>query len=469
MSKARYYFDKIERRDPAKRSVNRRVQDFDEIYRHNVPNTLIKQATRCVTCGIPRCEAGCPLTNRIADWSEMDADGQFLAASKTAFKTNPLPEVTGRICPKDQLCESQCILKNQFGAVTIGEIERFISECYYEGPLDEIDDAIIKNNMKVAVIGSGPAGFSCADFLSRLGYSVTVIERDAHPGGLLYYGIPTFKMEREIIHKRIKALQERGVEFQCNREFGQDVTLQAMKDSGFRAFFIGIGAKKEIDVPRVEGRASEHIITAYPFLTGENGNGDSLIKMKRKKVLVLGGGDTAMDCARTTIRKGAREVTCVYRESEDIRPGSRREYETAQEEGIRMVDRFSPVEFTAGKDGRVKGVTFVKIDCSETDENGCLIFKEIPGTEISYDADVVILSFGFTLEVPSFIDACGIETDAMKRIKVDSNQMTRVEGVFAGGDITRGSSLVVHALRDGREAAFAIGRYLRGKQERIDY
>ena len=461
MIRAKYYFDKIERKGPIKRSARQRVKDFSETYRSRVPNTLITQATRCVTCAIPNCEVGCPLSNHISYWAEMTADGSFEEASRIAFKTNPLPEITGRICPQDLLCEASCVLKEQFGAVTIGAIERFVSEEYFDSSQEEIKKSIMPNGVKVAVIGSGPAGISCSDFLNRMGYSVNVYERDANPGGLLHYGIPAFKMDQSIVKKRVTSLEKRGVHFQCNRELGKDVEIEKLKREGFRAIFLGLGAKRQIDIGKAEGRGLGGITTAYEYLTAENGNTERGVDVKGRRVLVLGGGDTALDCARTALRKGAHEVTCIYREKEAIRPGSPREYESTTEEGVKMVEAHSPLRFIEGEGGRLEAVQFLKIDSSKTDNLGRMLFREIPGTEKYVEADVAIISFGFLPEIPDSLKDYGIEEEQNNSVRVGANLMTSIEGIFSGGDIVRGSSLVVHAIKDGRDAATSIDQYLK--------
>jgi glutamate synthase (NADPH/NADH) small chain len=313
----------------------------------------------------------------------------------------------------------------------------------------------------VAVIGSGPAGLSCSDFLNRLGYSVHVYEKDAHPGGLLHYGIPAFKLNRDIVTRRIRSLEERGVNFYCNRELGKELEIEQLKSDGFKAFFLGIGAKRQIDIPQVEGRGLAGITTAYEYLTEEKGHSLKGIDVKGRRVLVLGGGDTAMDCARTAVRKGALKVTCIYRESEALRPGSLREYEAALEEGVKMVDAYSPLRFIGGEEGRLEAVQFLGIDSSRTDKKGRALFREIAGTEKSFEGDVAIISFGFLPEIPAFLENDGIEGDRKNRVKIGKGLMKNIDGVFSGGDMVRGASLAVYALRDGRDAALAIDGYLR--------
>lgn len=450
--------------DPEKRKNN-----FDEIYVQASKEFMAKQASRCEQCGNPGCEIGCPLGNYILDWLRYTAEGQFELAHKLSQETNNLPEICGRICPQDRLCESNCILDHTGeGTVTIGAIEKFINDRAVAKRYVYTPNKAPKNGKKVAVIGSGPAGLACADELIKKGYDVTVFEKALKPGGLLTFGIPNFKLEKKAVEKRIKLLEEKGIEFKCNTEVGKDVTIDELKEQGFDAFFLGFGTYRanRLECP---GHDLPVISLALPYLIATNfeNMGDDLTKeqkemldVKGKRIVVLGGGDTAMDCVRTSVRRGAAEVTCVYRRDEENMPGSRREVKHAKEEGVKF--RFLAVADSirlSGNGSQKKIIDFSENELSEPAPDGRRSVVPKKGGGFKLEADLILVAYGFKFSAPKFLEELGIKLSAKNRIMVNRHKMTTVPGFFAGGDCVRGADLVVTAIADGRDAATGIHRY----------
>jgi len=373
-----------------------------------------------------------------------------------------MPEICSRVCPQERLCEGACILNARSEPVTIGAVERFINE--YAFAHDAVDSSCAPpNGLKVAIVGSGPGGMACADQLAKLGYAVTMFEAQSRPGGLLVNGIPSFKLEKRIVERRLDILRRRGVTFRSGVKVGRDIPLSSLRRQ-FDAIFLGMGAQepKQLDIPGADLVGVYH---ALPFLIQKNVNGradDLLIDVKGKRVAVLGGGDTAMDCLRTALRAGAREAICVYRRDLDNMPGSRREYANAIEEGARFMFLTNPVGLLG--DGAVAEARCIKMELGQPDAKGRRKPRPIAGSEFTIPVDVVLIAYGFD---PKPVFAAGnsdqIEVNSWGGVVVDGNQMTSVPGVFAGGDLVRGPDLVVRAVRDSRKAAAGMHRYLQGR------
>jgi glutamate synthase (NADPH/NADH) small chain len=452
----------IARETPPKRTAAERICDFDEIYGLFDEATARAQASRCINCADPQCvKNGCPLANRIPEWLALTAEGHFLEAAALSRSTSNMPEICSRICPQDRLCESACILNARSEPVSIGAVEKFINE--YAFAHEALDAAVAPpNGFKVAVVGSGPGGMACADELAKLGYMVTIFEAQTRPGGLLVNGIPSFKLEKTIVDRRFELLRRRGVAVRCSVTVGRDIPLSSLREK-FDAVYLAIGAQKpkELDIP---GAKLCGIFHALPFLIQKNLGqitAGSLIKVRGKRVAVLGGGDTAMDCLRTAIRCGAREAICIYRRDLENMPGSRREYLNAVEEGARFMFLTNAVSLSANAAGEVCEATCVRMELGEPDAKGRRKPRPIPGSEFSLLIDVILIAYGFD-PVPIFAagNSDKIEVNKWSGVIVDENQMTSVPGVFAGGDLVRGPDLVVRAVRDSRKAAAGIHRYL---------
>ncbi|MDB6026560.1 MAG: gltD [Verrucomicrobiales bacterium] len=452
----KYAWREIPRRSAPKRGAAERVADFREIYTPFDEAAIREQASRCIQCGDPLCRTGCPLSNRIPEWMALTAEGEFLEAAKISALTSNMPEICSRVCPQERLCENACIMNSCSEPIAIGAVEKFITEyAFAHGGVDVT--VAPSNGFRVAVIGSGPGGLACADELAKVGCAVTVFEAQSIPGGLLVNGIPSFKLDKRIVARRINILQRRGICFHLNTKVGIDVSFTELRKN-FDAIFIGIGAQKPkaLDVP---GAELAGIYDALPFLIGKNVSASNDIDVKGKHVAVLGGGDTAMDCLRTALRSGALEATCIYRRDLANMPGSRKEYVNAVEEGAQFRFLTNPVSLE-GENGQVKRVCCVRMELGEPDASGRRKPRPEPGSEFLFKADVVIVAYGFD---PFQIKQWGFEGVAINEwggITVDTGQMTSVPGVFAGGDSSRGPSLVVHAVRDARKAAASIHAYL---------
>lgn len=458
----KYAWFKINRAAPPKRSAGERVADFREIYSEYDEATVKAQALRCIQCPTPGCVQACPLNNRIPEWLALAAQGDFLGAAAVSRATSNMPEICSRVCPQEKLCEGSCILTARTEAVAIGAVERFINEYAFAHGAVEIAQAPA-NGRRVAVIGSGPGGLACADELAKLGYGVTVFESLALPGGLLVNGIPAFKLEKHIVERRVDLLVRRGVEFRLGVKAGWDVTLPELRRE-FDAVFLGVGAQrpKPLDIPGAQLRG---IVDALPFLIQKNVDSPLVdgapIEVRGKRVAVLGGGDTAMDCLRTALRSGAAEVTCVYRRDLANMPGSKKEFQNATEEGARFLFLTNPTEIVGNGDGDVVEVRCVKMELGAPDATGRRKPRAVPNSEFAVAADLLLVAYGFDpVPWPEGSGFEAVEVDEWDGLKVDAQQMTTVEGVFAGGDSVRGPSLVVHAVRDGRKAAAGIHRYL---------
>ncbi|MGE5212467.1 MAG: NAD(P)-dependent oxidoreductase [Nitrospirota bacterium] len=457
----------IARETPPKRAATERICDFDEIYGLFDEATVREQASRCINCPDPQCvKNGCPLMNRIPEWLALTADGRFLEAAALSRSTSNMPEICSRVCPQDRLCESACILNARSEPVAIGAVEKFINE--YAFAHETLDAAVAPPNaLKVAVVGSGPGGMACADELSKLGYGVTIFEAQTRPGGLLVNGIPSFKLEKRIVDRRFDLLRRRGVDIRCGMTVGRDIPLSRLREE-FDAVYLAIGAQKpkELDIPGADLRGVFH---ALPFLIQKNvaGTDESSIDVRGKRVAVLGGGDTAMDCLRTAIRCGAHEAICIYRRDLENMPGSRREYINATEEGAEFMFLTNAVSLSGSAAGEICEARCIRMELGEPDAKGRRKPRPVPGSEFNLPIDVVLIAYGFD-PVPIF--AAGnsekIEVNKWGGVIADENQMTSVPGVFAGGDLVRGPDLVVRAVRDSRKAAAGIHKYL-SSRERI--
>ena len=453
----------IERIEAEKRLVVDRVKDFDEIYEVFDKDDAATQSERCIQCGDPFCLNKCPLHNYVPQWLKAVSEKDLEFAFKLSNEPSPFPEVMGRVCPHDRLCEGDCTLNVGHGAITIGSVETHITEAGFKAGYTP-DFPGITTNKKVAIIGSGPAGLSAATYLLRSGIAVTMYERADRAGGLLTYGIPGFKLDKKIIERRLKFLIEAGMELILNCEIGKDKTFEEIADA-HDAIFIGVGATKAKSAS-MAGENASNVYAAMDYLTAIqkkkfNSDYDKKFDFKDKNVVVIGGGDTAMDCLRTAKREGAKTVTCLYRRDAQNMPGSQKEYKNAMEEGVDFTFFASPKEIVLDEKGKAIAVEIVKTTLGAKDENGRQRMEELKGSESRVSSDVIIMSLGFDPEVPSFLAENGIETNSWGGIIVDEEtNETTTAGIYAGGDCYRGADLVVTAAYDGREAARAITKNL---------
>ena len=461
-------FVKIGQQTPPKRKVGNRKDDFDEIYDDFIKTKAEEQSSRCSQCGVPFCQVHCPLSNNIPDWLKLTAEGRLKEAYELSQSTNNMPEVCGRICPQDRLCEGNCVIEQSgHGTVTIGSVEKYITDNAWEQGWVKPIEVKNEKNQSVGIIGAGPAGLAAAEQLRKNGYKVTVYDRYDRAGGLLIYGIPNFKLEKHVVERRTKLLEEGGIEFIQNFEVGKDSTLEQLRKK-HNAILIATGVYKprEIDLP---GNDLENIFPAMEFLTASNkkGLGDKvdlfdkgILNAEGKDVVVIGGGDTAMDCVRTSVRQKAKSVKCIYRRDRENMPGSAREVANAEEEGVEFVWLSSPKEFEGTN--KVENLIVDKIELGETDESGRRRPEIKEGSEFKINADMVIKALGFDPEdLPYLFDSKELQVTKWGTIKTDFDTMeTNLKGVFAAGDIVRGASLVVWAIKDGRDAAAAIKTYL---------
>src|SRR6516165_1260910 len=457
----------IPRTDPVKFPVEARIAHYGEIYAPFDPQSAGQQAGRCLACGNPFCEWKCPVHNYIPNWLKLIQEGNLFEAAELSHKTNSLPEVCGRICPQDRLCEGACTLNDGLGAVTIGSIEKYITdEAFRRGWRPDMS-GVQMNGLRVAVVGAGPAGLACADVLVRNGVKPIVYDRHPRIGGLLTFGIPPFKLEKEVVEKRREIMEVMGVEFRLGQEVGTHVAFEQLLED-HDAVFLGLGTYTYVrggfpgeDLPGVH-EALPYLVSNIRYELGLEGAAHALLSMRGRRVLVLGGGDTAMDCNRTAIRQGAQSVTCTYRRDEDNMPGSRRDYRNSREEGVEFLFNRQPIEIVGAE--CVKGVKLVETILGPPDARGRRVPQPLAGSEQIVPADAVIIAFGFLPSPPLWLAERRIRVHDGGRVRVSAGAhnafQTTNPQVFAGGDMVRGSDLVVTAVFEGREAALGILQYL---------
>jgi len=464
MAQKMLQFVDVERQTPEKRDADNRREDFDEIYRQFAAEKAAEQSARCSQCGVPFCQSHCPLHNNIPDWLKLTAEGRLREAYEMSQATNTFPEICGRICPQDRLCEGNCVIEQSgHGTVTIGAVEKYLTDMAFEEDwVDSIEPATERSE-SVGVIGAGPGGLAAADRLRRMGFQVTVYDRYDRSGGLLVYGIPGFKLEKDVVMLRNEQLEKGGVEFKLNCNIGEDISFDDVR-AKHDAVLIATGVYKSRNLGG-PGAGLNGIVQAIDYLTASNRKsfGDNVpefdsgeLDAEGKNVVVIGGGDTAMDCVRTAVRQGAKSVKCLYRRDRANIPGSQREVENAEEEGVQFEWLTAPKGYTG--DGSVSGVRAVRMRLGAPDVTGRQTPEEVAGSDETLKADLAVKALGFEPEdLPKLWGTDGLEVTRWGTIKADfRTKQTSLPGVYAVGDIVRGASLVVWAIRDGREAADAI-------------
>jgi glutamate synthase (NADPH/NADH) small chain len=463
-----FQFLEVGRADPDKKSLDLRQKEFVEIYQPYAEEQVQAQAHRCLGCGNPYCEWKCPVHNYIPNWLQLISEGNLFAAAELAHQTNTLPEMCGRVCPQDRLCEGACTLNDGFGAVTIGSTEKYIADTALAMGWKPDLSKRVWTDKKVAVIGAGPAGLGCADVLVRAGVKPIVFDRYPEVGGLLTFGIPEFKLEKSVVQRRRKVLEEMGIEFRLNIEIGRDIAIADLL-SEYDAVFMGMGTYTYMK-GGFPGENLPGVHDALPFLIssvnrnmGWEKNAADFVSVKGKRVVVLGGGDTAMDCNRTSIRQGAISVTCAYRRDEENMPGSRREVSNAREEGVNFLFNRQPVAIVGNE--CVEGIKVVTTQLGEPDEKGRRRPEIIPGSEEVLPADIVLVAFGFRPNPPAWFKDIDVATNDWDGVIAPEQQRYKFQTsnakVFAGGDMVRGSDLVVTAIWEGRQAAEGILDFLK--------
>lgn len=456
-------FTKTPQEYPTLRPAQERKGDFAEISTGYDLTAAKTQADRCSQCGIPFCQAHCPLGNNIPDWLRMTAENRLQEAYSLASATNSFPEICGRICPQDRLCEGNCVIEKDFNSVTIGAIEKFITDtAWNEGWVEDFTPTH-ETGHSVAIIGSGPAGLAAAEQLRRRGHAVHVYERADKAGGLLMYGIPNFKLDKSIVERRIQQFERSGVVFHTSCRIGDDITLAELRLQ-HHAVLIATGVYQAHTL-KITGSELSGIIPAMEFLTASNRSAHhplpAALNAAGKRVVVIGGGDTAMDCVRTSIRQGATSVTCLYRRDKDNMPGSKREVKYAEDEGVSFQFLSSPLAFDGTKEGHVTSVLVQRMRLGIMDAKGRRMPEPVPDARDIVNADMVILALGFEAEdLPVLFEAKELQTTQSGTLTVDDTGMTVLDGVFAAGDIVRGASLVVWGIKDGRDVAQHIHRYI---------
>ena len=465
-------FVKIGQQTPPKRDVGNRKDDFKEIYDDFITQKAQEQSSRCSQCGVPFCQVHCPLSNNIPDWLKLTAEGRLKEAYELSQSTNNMPEVCGRICPQDRLCEGNCVIEQSgHGTVTIGSVEKYITDNAWEQGWVKPIEVKHEKDQSVGIIGAGPAGLAAAEQLRKNGYKITVYDRYDRAGGLLIYGIPNFKLEKYVVQRRTKLLKDSGIQFVQNFEVGKDTTLEQLRKK-HDAILIATGVYKsrEINLP---GNDLENIFPAMEFLTASNkkGLGDNVelfdrgvLNAEGKDIVVIGGGDTAMDCVRTSVRQKARSVKCLYRRDKENMPGSAREVANAEEEGVEFIWLSSPKEFKGTN--KIEKLIVNQIKLGEPDDSGRRRPEIKVGSEFEIKADMVIKALGFDpQDLPYLFDSKELQVTKWGTLKTDFDTMeTNLKGVFAAGDIVRGASLVVWAIKDGRDAATAMKTYLENNE-----
>ena len=464
-------FVELDQQSPHKRSVNERTEDFAEIYKEFINKKAEEQSSRCSQCGVPFCQIHCPLSNNIPDWLKLTAEGRLEEAYRLSQSTNNMPEVCGRICPQDRLCEGNCVIEQSgHGTVTIGSIEKFLTETAWEKNWIKPIEVKKEINQSVGIIGAGPAGLACAEELRKKNYKITVYDRYDRAGGLLIYGIPNFKLEKDIVQRRMQYLKDSGINIHLNVEIGKDIKFEDLQKKHDAVLIAtGVYKAKEINL----GESTSNIIPALEYLTASNrkGLGDEVKKFdegeldaKGKDIVVIGGGDTAMDCVRTAVRQKAKSVKCLYRRDKENMPGSAREVNNAEEEGVEFMWQSLPINMNVLKNGYQ--IECVKMRLSEPDADGRRTPQQIEGSDFNLKADMVIAALGFSPEnLPTLFNVKDLPVTKWGTVRVGFNtMMTDIDGVFAAGDIVRGASLVVWGIRDGRDVANSIHSYIEAKK-----
>ncbi len=462
-----FQFLEVGRFDPNKKNIEERKINFVEIYGDYNQSEASNQSHRCLDCGNPYCEWKCPVHNYIPDWLKLVNEGNIWEAADLCHQTNSLPEMCGRVCPQDRLCEGACTLNDGFGAVSIGNIEKFITDKAIDmGWKPDLSNRIWTNK-KVAIVGAGPAGIGCADILIRAGIHCDVFDKQAEIGGLLTFGIPEFKLEKSVVRRRRKILEEMGIKFHLKKEIGKDIPLKKLFDK-YDAIFLGMGTYTSLEggfqgenLPQVH-KAIDYLIGNTNHLLKFKQKDSDYINFKNKDVVILGGGDTAMDCNRTAIRQGAKSVTCLYRRDEKNMPGSRREVINAKEEGVQFEFNIQPIEIIGSNN--VEGVKTIQTKLGEPDQNGRQVPVPIQGSEKIYSADEVVIAFGFRASPADWFKDFKIHTNEAGLVIAPEKQSLKFQSsnpkIFAGGDMVRGSDLVVTAIWEGREAAKSIIQFI---------
>ncbi len=465
-------FVKLDRQTPNKRRADNRVDDFREIYDQFIHDKAKEQSSRCSQCGVPFCQIHCPLHNNIPDWLKLAAEDRFQEASELVHATNNMPEVCGRICPQDRLCEGNCVIEQSgYKTVTIGSVEKYITDYAWEKGWVNPIKVTKEINQSIGIIGAGPAGLACTEELRKSGYKITIYDRYDRPGGLLIYGIPNFKLEKFIVERRTNLLKKSGIIFKQNVEIGKNLSLEELKKK-HDALLIATGVYKSRET-NLTGNNLKNIFPAMEFLTASNrkGLGDRVedfdngtLNAENKNIVVIGGGDTAMDCVRTAIRQNAKSVKCLYRRDRENMPGSAREVYNAEEEGVEFIWLSNPKKFI-GKE-KISSVLVEKMKLEDPDSSGRRKPVSISNSDFEIKADMVIKALGFDPEdLPKLFGNSNLAVSTWGTVKINLKSMaTNIPGIFAAGDIVRGASLVVWAIRDGREAATSIQKYLELKQ-----
>ena len=464
-------FTKINKQNPDKITAQKRIKSFNEIYAKYATQKAEEQASRCSQCGVPFCQVHCPLHNNIPDWLKLTAEERMEEAYEISSSTNNMPEICGRICPQDRLCEGNCVIEQSgHGTVTIGSIEKYITDTAWEKGWVKNIRPEKEINLSVGIIGSGPAGLAAAEELRKKGYQVTIYDRYDRPGGLLIYGIPNFKLEKEIVIRRTKRLEESGIKFELNCNIGGEISFQEIKEK-HDSILISTGVYKFREI-NLNNSNYNNVVPALDFLIASNKTGlkdkiedfiNGKLNANGKNVIVIGGGDTAMDCVRTAVRQGAKSVKCLYRRDKANMPGSQREVQNAAEEGVDFQWLTLPIKYSGN--GSLKNVKTVLMQLGEPDETGRRRPEPKEGTEKNLDSDLVIEALGFEPEnLPKLFDDVNLTVTRWGTLKINyKTMMTSLDGVFAAGDIVRGASLVVWGIKDGRDAANNIHKYLKNK------
>ena len=465
-------FVSIAMETPEKRARKKRTEDFKEIYNKFINQKAKEQSSRCSQCGVPFCQIHCPLNNNIPDWLKLSAEGRLQEANQLVHSTNNMPEVCGSICPQDRLCEGNCVIEQSgHGTVTIGSVEKYITDTAWQKGWIKPIKILKEKKQSIGIIGAGPSGLACGEELRKLGYKITIYDRYDRPGGLLIYGIPNFKLEKFTVERRTDLLKKSGIIFKQNFEVGKDISLESLRKK-HDAILIATGVYKPRDV-ELPGANLKNIFSALEFLKASNKKGlgdkvknfdNGILNAERKNVIVIGGGDTGMDCVRTAVRQKAKSVKCLYRRDRENMPGSAREVRNAEEEGVQFIWLSIPKKFIGSS--QVSSMIVEKMKLGKTDSSGRRKPEPVPNSQFEIKTDMIIKALGFDPEnIPKLFNVDDLSVSRLGTIKINLKTMeTNLPGVFAAGDIVRGASLVVWAIKDGRDAAESIHQHLENKQ-----